>query len=383
MTTLPTPGSRLQSVDLIRGVIMVLMAIDHVRVYSGLPAGGTEAGIFFTRWITHFCAPGFVFLAGTSAFLYGEKIRDKGKLATFLISRGLLLIILEMTIIRFLWSFNSNLSEFMLAGVIWMLGWCMMLMAALVWLRPAVVGWVGVAIIFGQQLFAWIPNALGVTNGSTFSRFWEFIYTSGFDGPEWIAILYVIIPWIGVMAAGYGFGLILKMDTLRRNKICKRVGIAAILIFLVSATVMAFANNEDTRPFVYKLLDQRKYPASQLYLLMTLGPLIALVPAAERWSGKFADMISVFGKVPFFYYLLHLLVIHVSALVVNLVITGSAHSEWYMRAPFVWIEQQEYWWSLTMLYFVFIVDVIILYFPCRWYAGYKTRHRDALWTKYL
>src|SRR5689334_11976990 len=120
-----SPSTRLQSIDLLRGVIMVLMAIDHVRVYSGQPAGGPDAGIFFTRWITHFCAPGFVFLAGTSAFLYGEKIRDNGKLAMFLLTRGLLLIILEMTVIRFLWSFNTNLTEFMLAGVIWMLGWCM------------------------------------------------------------------------------------------------------------------------------------------------------------------------------------------------------------------------------------------------------------------
>src|SRR5689334_25447411 len=120
--------TRIQSIDFLRGIIMVLMAIDHVRVYSGLPAGGADPGIFFTRWITHFCAPGFVFLAGTSAFLYGQKIRDKGKLAIFLLSRGALLIVLEMTIIRFLWSFNPNLTEFMLAGVIWMLGWCMVLM---------------------------------------------------------------------------------------------------------------------------------------------------------------------------------------------------------------------------------------------------------------
>src|SRR5688572_10891747 len=135
--------SRIQSVDFVRGVIMVLMAIDHVRVYSGLPAGGPEAGIFFTRWITHFCAPGFVFLAGTSAFLHHRVITTR-QLSQYLLTRGLLLVILELTLIRFLWTFNLNLAEFMLAGVIWMIGWCMVIMAALVWMRPALVGWLGV-----------------------------------------------------------------------------------------------------------------------------------------------------------------------------------------------------------------------------------------------
>jgi uncharacterized membrane protein len=382
MPNLSSSPTRLQSVDFLRGVIMILMAIDHVRVYSGIPASGTDVGIFFTRWVTHFCAPGFVFLAGTSAFLYGDKIRSKNKLAIFLLTRGALLIVLEMTVIRFLWSFNTNLSEFMLAGVIWMLGWCMILLAGLVWLRPAVVGWIGVAIIVGQQLFAWVPNVVGAQNGSSFTRLWEFIYTSGFEGPESMAILYVIVPWIGVMAAGYGFGLILKMDTLRRRRICLRVGIIAIVLFILFATGVALSGEEETRAFIFRLLDQQKYPASQLYLMMTLGPLIALVPAAEKLGGKATNMISVFGKVPFFYYLLHLLVIHVSALLVNTILHGSAHGEWYSRAPFVWIEQQEYWWSLGMLYLVFIADVIILYFPCKWYADYKDIHRSG-WTRYL
>ena len=129
------PGQRVQSVDLLRGAVMVLMAIDHVRVYSGLPAGGDTAGIFFTRWVTHFCAPAFVFFAGTSAFLYGRKLNNKASLAKYLVTRGLLLVLLEMTLIRFLWCFSLNYEEFMLAGVIWMLGWCMVIMGALIWFQ--------------------------------------------------------------------------------------------------------------------------------------------------------------------------------------------------------------------------------------------------------
>jgi uncharacterized membrane protein len=380
-STLPHHGTRLRSVDLLRGLIMVLMAIDHVRVYSGLPAGGADAGIFFTRWITHFCAPGFVFLAGTSAFLYGNKVRDLRKLASFLLTRGALLIVLELTLIRFLWSFNPNLTDFMLAGVIWMIGWCMVIMATLIWLRPIVVGWLGLAIIFGQQLFAIVPHVFA-DDPSAFTRFWEIIYSSGFEGPESITILYVIVPWIGVMAAGYGFGIILNMEPTRRDKLCRWIGFGAIGLFLLGAITAAILNTEDTRPLIYKVLDQRKYPASQLYLLMTLGPIIALIPTAEHLRGKLASAIEVFGKVPFFYYVLHILVIHVSALVVNSVLTGNAHNEWYSSAPFVWIEQQEYWWSLGLLYLVFAVDVLLLYLPCKWYADYKARSGHA-WTKYL
>ena len=144
---------RIASLDIVRGAVMVLMAIDHVRVYSGLPAGGPTAGIFFTRWVTHFCAPAFVFLAGTGAFLQGRKLGDTSALARYLLTRGLVLVLLELTVIRFAWTFNVNYSAFVLAGVIWMLGWCMVGMAALVRLPARVVGAIGLAVIFLQQSF--------------------------------------------------------------------------------------------------------------------------------------------------------------------------------------------------------------------------------------
>lgn len=130
--------ARFRSLDILRGAVMVLMAIDHVRVYSGMPAGGTTAGIFFTRWITHFCAPAFVFLAGAGAFFYGRKTDSKPRLAQYLVTRGLFLVLLELTLIRLGWTFNLDFGRFMLAGVIWMLGWCMVLLAACIWWRPAV-----------------------------------------------------------------------------------------------------------------------------------------------------------------------------------------------------------------------------------------------------
>src|SRR6267378_527302 len=146
----PLP-ERIMSLDVMRGLAMVLMAIDHVRVYSGLPAGGPTPGIFFTRWITHFCAPAFVFLAGTGAFLHGRNLGDRRALARYLVTRGLFLVVLELTVIRFAWTFNLDYGSFVLAGVIWMLGWCMVLLAGLIWIPTWAIGTVGLVIIFFQQ----------------------------------------------------------------------------------------------------------------------------------------------------------------------------------------------------------------------------------------
>ncbi len=376
--------SRIKAIDVLRGAIMILMAIDHVRVYSGQPAGGTEPGIFFTRWVTHFCAPGFVFLAGTSAFFYGLKLKSKAKLAGYLITRGLLLVLLELTLIRFAWTFNFNYSGFILAGVIWMLGWCMIIMSAFIWLKPWIAGVVGLGIIIGQQAFAYAPKLLPASAQSSFGRFWEFIYTSGFEPVQGVTVLYVLVPWIGVMAAGYGFGLILLKEQQKRNRLCRIIGLLAILLFIVFGcmTILRQPSTPDARPFIYQLLNQRKYPASFLYILMTLGPAIALIPFAEKVIGWFAKVLTTFGRVPFFYYLLHIPLIHLSALAVNFIRDGSMHQEFYDTAPYTQMPP-EYQWNLLLLYLVFIVDVVILYFVCRWYENYKFSHLQSKWLKYI
>jgi uncharacterized membrane protein len=359
---------------------MVLMAIDHVRVYAGVPAGGPEPAIFFTRWVTHFCAPGFAFFAGTAAFLYGVKINNKKDLARYLFTRGLLLVVLEFTLIRFGWTFNLNFSGFVLAGVIWMLGVCMILLGLLVRFEAKAVGIVGLAIIFFQQLFAYVSPMLP----EPLSNYWEFIYSSGADGPSWIAILYVIVPWVGVMAAGYGFGKILLMEEKRMRKYCYIIGLSAIAAFIVVGSIFILTSEpvENSPPFLLRLLNQRKYPASQLYLMMTLGPLIALIPLAEKARGAFADFLRVFGRVPFFYYLAHIPLIHVSALIVNSFLFGSPHQEWYGTAPFANVPPENMW-NLGVLYLVFAIDVALLYVASKWYMGYKSSHPEKQWLKYV
>ena len=300
--------SRIHSVDFLRGLVMVLMAIDHVRVYSGLPPGGPEAGIFFTRWVTHFCAPVFVFISGTSAYLYWAQTgRDTQKLRNYLLTRGFILIVLELTLIRFFWTFNLDFSKFILAGVIWMIGWCMVLLAFLIYLKPKVVGIIGLIIVFGQQAFALVPKLLPESSRESFGVFWEFIYSSGLQGPSSVTILYVLVPWVGVMASGYWFGEFFQQPFEQRKKWMIRIGLLATTIFIIVGSVGVFMNDaENASPFIIKLLNQRKYPASQLYLLMTLGPAILLMPFVEKATSKMQRIVNIFGAVPFFYYLLHI-----------------------------------------------------------------------------
>lgn len=367
----------------VRGAVMVLMAIDHVRVYSGLPAGGATAGIFFTRWVTHFCAPAFAFLAGTSAFLYGRKLGDTRALARYLLTRGILLVILELTVIRFAWTFNFDYAHFMLAGVIWMLGWSMVLLAGLVWLPAKIVGAVGLATIFFQQIFGKLPLALPEQVRNSVGWIWEFIYPAGFKHWEHMGILYVLVPWIGVMAAGYGFGLIMIRQPAERQRLCLIIGASATLLFLLAGGLILVLDPKhgDMRPVLFQLLDQKKYPASQIFLLMTLGPMIAALALAERANGWFAGVLATFGRVPMFYYLLHIPAIHLAALAIMLLREGSVHPEWYVTAPFTWMPP-EHRWGLPLLYLVFGVVVAALYFACRWYAGVKRRHPQS-WLRYI
>jgi uncharacterized membrane protein len=213
---------------------------------------------------------------------------------------------------------------------------------------------------------------------------WEFVYPAGLENHSGIAVLYVLVPWIGVMAAGYGFGLILTREPAERRRLCLIIGLSATVVFLVFGCLFLFLNRAPAKaplPALFRLLNQQKYPASQLYLLMTLGPIIALLPLAERAHGWFARALSIVGRVPMFYYLLHIPLIHLAALFVMLLREGQIHSDWYATAPYTFLPP-EHRWGLPLLYLVWALVVVILYFPCRWFAGLKTRRRDP-WLRYI
>lgn len=385
--------ARINSLDIMRGLIMVLMAIDHVRVYAGVPAGGPTAAVFFTRWITHFCAPAFIFLAGTSAFFYGRKHSD---LARFLITRGLWLILLELTVLRVAWTFNFDFREYEMAGVIWVIGWSMILMAMIVKLPVRMVGAIGVLIIVGHNLLdPRIDAIVESLSNDVRSALWKILYVAfwagpisgGENGPNLI-VLYSIVPWIGVMAAGYAFGAILRMEPVRRDRMCMTIGLGAIAIFLV---LRGFNLYGDPRPWaaseevpsLFAFLNTTKYPASLSFLLMTLGPTIALIPVLERTRGRFAQWISIFGRVPFFFYVLHIPLIHALALGVSLLRTGQVDPWLFMNHPMgVPPAPEGYRWSLGLLYAVWGVAIVLLYLPCRWFADVKARRKDG-WLKYV
>jgi len=373
-------GVRIASVDLIRGAVMLLMAIDHVRVYSGLPAGGPTPGIFFTRWITNFCAPAFILLAGSSAFLYGRRHAD---LSRFLLVRGLWLVLLELTVIRIGWTYNLDFTHYLLAGVIWAIGWCMVLMAGLVKLPLPAVGGLGLAIIaLHNAVMPAIAPILPVPLRAV-------LYTAFEDPPIGpLVVLYSIIPWVGVMAAGYAFGRILTLEPGRRDRVCYEVGLGATALFLL---LRGFNVYGDPRPWtsggrmpaMLAFLNTTKYPASLSFLLMTLGPTIALVPLLERLRGTLAGWVATLGRVPFFFYMLHIPLIHTLALVVSLARLGAVSPWLFTNHPMGNPPPPDgYSWSLGLLYLVWAVAVAILYPACRWFAELKARRRDA-WLSFL
>jgi uncharacterized membrane protein len=395
-----TPQSRINSIDLIRGAVMIVMAIDHVRVYSGLPAGGPTPGIFFTRWITHFCAPAFIFLAGTSIFLYARKHSD---VSGYLLIRGAWLIFLELTFLRVAWTFNFDFRHYELAGVIWVIGCCMIVMAGLVKLPLPVVGAIGVIIIAAHNLMdSHLGKLLDGLDQNPLSGLWKIFYVGFFAGPVRfgpngpnLIVLYSIIPWIGVMAAGYAFGRILTLEPARRKRLCLAIGLSAIALFLILRGFNLYGdprpwhasavgrNGGPPMPALFSFLNTAKYPASLDFLLMTLGPIITLIPLVEGLNGAIARRIILFGRVPFFYYMLHIPLIHALALVVSKIRLGFVSPWLFANHPMGNPEAPEgYVWSLPLLYLIWAIAIFLLYFACRWFAALKTRRSDW-WLHYL
>jgi uncharacterized membrane protein len=376
---------RSRSLDIARGIVMVLMAVDHVRVYAGVPAGGPDPAVFFTRWVTHFCAPGFVFFAGASAYLHRRTLPGLPALARFLVLRGLFLVVLELTVMRFFWTFNFDVMNYNLAGVLWMIGWSMVALAGIIFLPLPVIAALGLAIVFGHNVIDPYTRPIGGAIAEDPLRWvYQFLYFGGSvqigqNGPR-IAILYSLLPWIGVMAAGYAFGRILELPDDRRRRWCLAIGGSAIVLFLVLRTFNVYGDPRHWSPQqMLSFLNTAKYPASLLFLLMTLGPLIAVMPWLDRARGTVAHALEIFGRVPLFYYIVHIPLIHLAAIAVSLIRTGAVTPWLFGNHPMEPPEQPPgYMWSLTLLYLVTAVCVVALYAACRWYVERKRASRSLL-----
>ena len=390
--TANAPSSRVAAIDLIRGAVMILMALDHVRAFAGVPAGGPTPAIFFTRWVTHFCAPAFIFFAGTSAFFYGRRHND---LTRFLFTRGIWLVLLELSYLRLAWTFNFDFAHYQMAGVIWVIGWSMVVLAALVRLPLCVVGGFGLVVVFAhnavdphfsswaaslsEHRLAWLLKLL-------YFGFWAGPVQLG-EGLQ-LVVLYSLVPWVGVMACGYAFAAVLAHP--RRDSLCLWIGLCATVLFLL---LRGFNLYGDPRPWsreagtempaILSFFNTTKYPASLLFLLMTLGPTLAAIPALERVQGRVASAIAMFGHVPFFYYMLHIPLIHALALLVSWLRQGAVDPWLFANHPMGNPPPPAgAIWSLPLLYLIWIISLAILYLACSHFARLKARRSDW-WLRYL
>ena len=375
-------AARLTSIDLLRGLVMVVMALDHTRDFFS--AGGfnprdvSDTTLFLTRWVTHFCAPTFIFLAGVSAFLYGQR-RAAGDINRFLFTRGLWLVLIEFTVVRFGWSFNVHFNHFV-AQVIFAIGASMVALATLVYLPRWAIAAVGLVMIAGHNLFDGVKAA----QFGTAAPLWDVLHQPGHlelvPGVD-LVVLYPLIPWIGVMAAGYALGPVFTRDPAARERTLFALGAA-----LTAGFVLLRATNfyGDPAPWavqaspiatVLSFLNCEKYPPSLLYLAMTLGPALVLLAAFERARGRLAGLITTIGRVPLFYYVVHIYLLHVLALVYAWWLVGDIGA--LIGAPH---KPAGYGLSLPGIYAVWLAVVVALYPLCRWFAGVKRRRREWWWS---
>lgn len=392
-TDRPPASPRLESIDLLRGVVMALMALDHTRdfFHNGVvqeidplnEATGSIA-LFFTRWITHYCAPVFIFLAGTGAFLSGARGKSKGELSRFLVTRGLWLVFLELTFIHWAgWSFAINLREHW-GIVIWAIGWSMVALAGVVHLPLRAIAMFGIGMIALHNAFDEVkPEAFGALGW-----LWQVLHAGGtftLPGGGTFGAGYPLIPWIGVMALGYAFGAVMLRAPEVRQRWLWRVGInLTVAFFLLRFTnlygdAQLWSSQPTSFRTVLSMLDCTKYPPSLCYLLMTLGPAALVLAWLDRFRPVFFDALLVFGRVPLFYYLLHLPLIHALAVAVNLIRYDRA--DWlYGTTPAK--PPADAGFDLVWVYFAWLAGLLILFPACQWFANLKQRRRDR-WLSYL
>jgi len=385
-------NTRIESIDLLKGFVMVLMALDHVRDYFHYsafffdPADPTQTTLplFFTRWVTHFCAPAFSFLAGTSAFMAGKR-RTKAELSDFLLKRGLWLVFVELTIVGFAWSFDVQFKTYGLR-VIWSLGISMMFLAGLIHLRR-------VYILAFSLLLISFHNLLDTIHFPG-NFFWDMIHEQSIyqmTPDTRIVIGYPIVPWIAVMPLGYYFGGFYDktFDSNERQRLFNYIGVSAILLFILLRLTNWYG---DPTPFkdygtfsknLMSFLNPNKYPPSFLYLLMTLGGALLFLANSEKFKGKVVNFFTTFGRAPFFYYILHLYLIHLLAMI----FAGLSGFGWQKMILSTWIglepNMKGYGFDLWVVYAVWVAVIILLYPLCKKFDTYKRAHKEIWWLSYL
>ncbi|MCA8830917.1 DUF1624 domain-containing protein [Hymenobacter pini] len=381
-------SSRVRAVDAVRGLVMVIMALDHVRelwsptVFRPEDVTKASVGLFFTRWITHFCAPTFVFLSGVSIWLLLQKKGSKGATSRFLLTRGLWLIVVEVLVITFLleWSYNLLVLE-----VIWAIGGGMVLLAGLLWLPRPVLAVLAAGILLGHDALPFIQPVTEHNLGWALLHNTPFVVPLSSSVPA-VLVAYSVGPWLGVMLAGYVVGPWFAKPLPERNLLLRLAGAGLLMLF---AGLRATNWYGDSAPWsvqprgglftALSFLNVSKYPPSLLFLSLTLGVSLLLLSQLETPDNRPARWLRTYGQVPFFYFVLHLLLISAGAWVWTQLAFGSAINLSF-AAPPTW--PAAYAPSLWRAYAVWVVVVLALYWPCRWYRNFKRRH-TYWWLSYL
>ncbi len=375
---------------------MVIMALDHVRDYFHYGSffidptnlDTTTPMLFFTRFITHFCAPVFVFLAGTSAFLYGNK-KTKNELFKFLFTRGIWLIFLEIAVNNLIWKFDISYSRLILQ-VIWAIGFSMISLSFLIYLSRKSLLIIGSIIIVGHNALDGI-----VMSGTGFkSVVWYLLHQKSFiplgDGND-IGVFYPVLPWIGLMVLGYCFGEFYQkdFDVNVRKKWLLRLGFGAIALFFVLRGINIYGDlvpwtlQDTSTKTILSFFNVTKYPPSLAFVLITMGPSLLFLYGIETVKNKLTDFFLVFGRVPFFFYFLHVLVIHVLAIMGILIFGGNWRDMILTAEVFANAKLINYGYSLWVVYLVWI-SVVLLFYPfCKKYMIYKANNKDKWWLSYL
>ena len=384
-------NKRIYSIDIVRGLIMIIMTLDHSRDFFHYPGHSpldlqtTTVILFFTRWITHFCAPAFLFLSGISVFLTSQH-RNKKELSFFLIKRGLWLILTDIFIITLLFTFDLQYHIFVLE-VLWAIGFGMIILALLIWMPLTVIGALAVIIIFGHNILDYIQLPQNGIEGNLITLYLNAVGSVIPLGTNReIVELYAVIPWTGILLAGYVFGHLydVKYEINKRHKIFQLAGLLLISLFIVLRWINLYGNPnpwtiQRNIPYtVLSFLNVTKQPPSLLFISITLGPVLLLLSLAEKFNNRISSICRVYGNVPYFYFILHLCLLR---LINVILIVKEGLPTKLSDTSLVW-QAPGFGYPLWCVYLIWVIVVSLLYIPCKWYGQYKQNHK-IWWLSYL
>ena len=394
MTTISLEKKRITSVDLLRGAVMIIMALDHTRdffhydaqVNNPLNLDTTTPILFFTRWITHFCAPVFVFLSGTSAYLQSAR-KSKRELSIFLITRGLWLILMEITIVNFVLTFNIYFYTFALE-TIWAIGISMVILGLVIWLPFEVILITGLLIVLGH-------NALDFYERKETGQFrfaYNLVHRVGFHplgGKYNLLVLYPFLSWSGLMMLGYCLGKVLRIENaVYRKKFLVITGLSTIALFIVLRFINVYGDpfqwskqSTGFRTFL-SFINSSKYPPSLFFMAMTIGPALLLLAWWDNIQNAFTRIVSVYGRVPFFYFVVHFFILHTIVMIFYF-LKGHTFAETMTDPGIAKFVTRGEGFPLRIVYVIWLTVVILLYPVCKWYDRYKMEHKEKKWLSYI